>query len=235
MLRKIDHLNLGSSNLGRLQSKFHFSFAQYYNPQNIHFGVLRVINDDTIAPKSGFGTHPHEDMEIITYVINGTLTHKDSMGNERSLGRGDVQYLSAGVGITHSEYNNSDEVLRLLQIWIFPDKKGHKPNYGDQKFDSSLRHNKLLPIVSSKANGSSLAPIRINQDANFYVSELDKGVSVEFKVAKNRQAYLVLIEGKALINEFELAEQDGLESTEESLKITALEKSHFLVIEMKKG
>ncbi len=119
MLKKIESKNMGSSNLGWLRSKFHFSFAEYYNPNNINFGVLRVINDDLIEAGTGFDTHPHKDMEIISYVVNGDLTHEDSMGNKNTITRGHVQFMSAGSGVYHSEHNFGKEILRLLQIWIF--------------------------------------------------------------------------------------------------------------------
>lgn len=123
MIRKLEHQNMGKSDLGWLQSIFHFSFAEYYNPQNMHFGVLRVINDDLIKPQTGFDMHPHRDMEIISYVVDGSLTHGDSMGNKQTLHRGEVQYMSAGTGIYHSEHNLGSEMARLLQIWIYPDQK----------------------------------------------------------------------------------------------------------------
>lgn len=134
MLKRLPKENMGTSNLGWLESRFHFSFAQYYNPENINFGVLRVLNDDIIHPQSGFGTHPHKDMEIITYVIKGAITHKDSMGNSESLSRGEVQYMSAGEGITHSEYNTTDEDLRVLQLWIVPPQKSLPRLYGSHRF-----------------------------------------------------------------------------------------------------
>ena len=119
---------------GWLDSHFHFSFAEYYNPENINFGVLRVWNDDIVLPGTGFGTHPHDNMEIISYVLEGELSHADSMGNEQTLTRGQVQYMSAGTGITHSEYNHGEVPLRFFQIWIFADKRGYRPNYGDYRF-----------------------------------------------------------------------------------------------------
>ena len=122
MLRKLDHNNMGKSNLGWLRSVFHFSFAEYYNPKNINFGVLRVINDDLIDPHTGFPKHPHQNMEIVSYAVDGNLTHADSMGNENTITRGHVQYMSAGTGVYHSEMNHGDETLRLLQIWILPDQ-----------------------------------------------------------------------------------------------------------------
>ena len=142
MIRKIENKNMGKGDFQWLKTNYHFSFANYYNPDNIQFGVLRVLNDDIIKPHSGFDTHPHQDMEIITYVIEGQLTHEDSHGNRRTVGRGDVQYMSAGKGIYHSEYNHGDEDLRLLQIWIKPDKPGLEPNYGDLSLPFDKRLNK---------------------------------------------------------------------------------------------
>lgn len=231
MLKKIDNKNMGKSNLGWLNSSFHFSFSEYYNPSNINFGKLRVINDDLIQAKRGFSMHPHNDMEIVTYVIDGKLTHKDSMGNASELSRGEVQYMSAGTGVYHSEYNLGDENLRLLQIWIFPDKDDYKPNYGDNKFNWSDRENKWLHMVS---NNEGDAPIKIHQDVNIYSIFLDKNNEESLDVDKNRQAYLVQIEGSSIINGIELNEKDALEIVEENIKIKAKENSHFLVLEMKK-
>ena len=230
MLRRLPVEKMGESNLGWLRSKFHFSFAEYYNEKNINFGVLRVINDDYIAPGTGFPTHPHRDMEIISYVIEGKLTHKDSMGNESTLERGEVQYMSAGTGVTHSEYNKHAEDTRILQIWVLPDRKGHTPNYGEYKFKYEDRIGKWLHFVSSKEGD---AAIKINQDVNFYVTEIEAGKEMEFEVKEGRQAYVVQIEGKSEINSTAMNPRDGLETIGESLKIAALEKSHILVIEMK--
>lgn len=230
MIRRLPVEKMGESNLGWLRSKFHFSFAEYYNEKNINFGVLRVINDDYIAPGTGFPTHPHRDMEIISYVIEGKLTHKDSMGNESTLERGEVQYMSAGTGVTHSEYNKHAEDTRILQIWVLPDRKGHTPNYGEYKFKYEDRIGKWLHFVSSKEGD---APIKVNQDVNFYVTEIEAGKEMEFEVKEGRQAYVVQIEGKSEINSTAMNPRDGLETIGESLKIAALEKSHILVIEMK--
>ena len=230
MLRRLPAEKMGESNLGWLRSKFHFSFAEYYNEKNINFGVLRVINDDYIAPGTGFPTHPHRDMEIISYVIEGKLTHKDSMGNESTLERGEVQYMSAGTGVAHSEYNKHAEELRLLQIWVLPDRRGHTPNYGEYKFKYEDRMGKWLHFVSSKEGD---APIKVNQDVNFYVTEIEAGKEMEFEVKEGRQAYVVQIEGKSEINSTAMNTRDGMETIGESLKIVSLEKSHILVIEMK--
>lgn len=231
MLKRIDNTKMGSSDLGWLKSKFHFSFAEYHNPFNLNFGTLRVINDDLVNAGTGFDTHPHRDMEIISYVVNGELTHGDSMGNKNTLSRGHVQYMSAGTGVLHSEHNLGNETLRFLQIWIFPDKKKYEPNYGDHKFKWDDRKNKWLNIVSSKEGN---APIKINQDSNIFVLELDKDKEIEFIVGENRQAYLVQIEGTSDINNIVLNMRDALEITEEDIKIKALETSHFLVVEIKK-
>ncbi|NBI06307.1 pirin family protein [Senegalia massiliensis] len=231
MLRKVEHDNMGTSDLGWLKSIFHFSFSNYYNPDNMNFGVLRVLNDDLVESNTGFDMHPHREMEIISYVVNGELTHGDNMGNENKVTRGHVQYMTAGTGIYHSEHNLGDDVLRFLQIWIVPDKKGHNPNYGDYKFDWEKRKNKWFHIVSSK-NGK--APIKINQDVNFYVLELDKDNNIDFSVDKNRQAYLVQIEGSSNVNNISLVERDAMEIVEEDILIKANDTSHMFVIEMKK-
>ncbi len=231
MLRKIESKNMGSSNLGWLKSKFHFSFAEYYNPDNINFGVLRVINDDLIEAGTGFDTHPHRDMEIISYVVNGELTHGDSMGNKSTITRGHVQYMSAGTGVYHSEHNFGEDISRLLQIWIFPDKKGYIPNYGDYRFDWDDRHNEWLHMVSSKDGN---APIKINQDMNIYSLELEKDKEIDFQVKEGRQAYLVQIEGNSIINNIELANRDGMEIVEEDILIKAKGTSHILILEMNK-
>lgn len=231
MLRKLDHRNMGKSNLGWLKSIFHFSFAEYFNIDNMNFGVLRVINDDLIEGNTGFDLHPHKDMEIVSYVVDGELTHGDTMGNKNTISRGHVQYMSAGTGVYHSEHNLGDSTARLLQIWVIPDKKGYKPAYGDYRFNWDDRKNKWLNIVSSKDGD---AAIKINQDANFYVVELDEGKEIDFQVGSNRQAYLVQIEGNSTINNLELNERDALEIIEEDILIKGDKKSHILVIEMKK-
>jgi redox-sensitive bicupin YhaK (pirin superfamily) len=229
MVKKIEGRDMGSSNQGWLRSKFHFSFADYYNPNNIHFGVLRVINDDLIEAGTGFDTHPHKDMEIISYVVDGELTHEDSMGNKNMITRGQVQYMSAGTGIFHSEHNLGKDLLRLLQIWIFPNQRDHIPTYGDYRFDWEARQNQWLPMVSSKTGN---APIKMNQDANIYSLELEQGKDISFPVNEGRQAYLVQIEGSSIINNIELNTQDALEIMYENIEIKAVETSHFLLIEM---
>lgn len=231
MLRKIDSKNMGSSNLGWLKSKFHFSFAEYYNQGNMGFGVLRVINDDLVNAHTGFDTHPHRDMEIISYVIEGELTHGDSMGNKGTLKRGDVQYMSAGTGIYHSEHNVGEKIARFLQIWVLPDRKGHVPNYGEYRFDWNKRKNKWLHMVSSN---QGQAVIKVNQDVNISVLELEENNEMSYSVKEGRQAYLVQIEGSSNINGITLNERDAMEIVEENLEIKAELLSHFIIVEMSK-
>lgn len=222
-LYKADH--------GWLQSRFHFSFAEYHNRDNMRYGVLRVMNDDMIQPHTGFGTHPHQDMEIITYVIRGELTHQDNMGNKESLGRGSLQYLSAGTGITHSEKNEGDEAVHLIQTWILPYAKGLQPQYGSKVFDPETRHNKWLHLIAPLSTPNI---INIYQDANMYVSELDPNKTLTFEVEKNRQLYVKLMEGEAKINGIDFIEGDAAEVSGEDLHVEALHHVHILLVEMAK-
>ena len=233
MLKKLPKGNMGTSNLGWLESRFHFSFAEYRNPNNINFGVLRVLNDDIVHPQSGFDMHPHSNMEIISYVVKGEITHKDSMGNSETLKRGEVQYLSAGDGIYHSEHNvHKSEDLRLLQIWIIPPFAGLPRLYGSKRYEEKDRINKFLNIVSSQEGN---ADIKIYQDINIYVSELEIDKSLDFEIKENRQVYFVQIEGSSNINEITLNAGDAMEIVDiEKIEIKALENSHFLFIEMAK-
>lgn len=234
MLKYIDHKKMGRGIHSWLDSHFHFSFAEYYNPQNIHFGVLRVINDDLVKPQTGFDTHSHKNMEILSYVINGELTHADSMNNQQTLTRGQVQYMSAGTGVYHSEYNLGTQILRFLQIWILPDQDGYRPNYGDYKFEMSEREDKWLPIASKFGDEASDAPIRVHADINMYATVITEGKSLDFKVEPGRQAYLVLVEGEAEINEIHLHMRDALEIVEENISIQAIQQAHIVIIEMAK-
>ena len=231
MIKKLSKENMGTSNLGWLQSRFHFSFAEYRNPKNINFGVLRVLNDDIIHPSSGFDTHPHSNMEIISYIVDGEITHKDSMGNSETLKRGEVQYLSAGDGIYHSEHNlHQSNDLRLLQIWIIPPKAGLPRLYGSHRYKFEQRDNKLLNIVSSQDGNSN---IKIYQDIKIFVSEFDK--PFEYKIQKDRQIYFVQIEGSSSINGIILEDGDAMEIVDiGNLTVNPITKSHILFIEMAK-
>ncbi|MDR1689892.1 MAG: pirin family protein [Clostridiales bacterium] len=234
MLKYVDHTKMGRGIHGWLDSHFHFSFAEYYNPHNVRFGVLRVINDDIVQAQEGFDTHPHQDMEIISYVIRGELSHKDSMGNAHTLTRGQSQYMSAGTGVFHSEFNLQEkDDLRFMQIWIFPDKRGYKPNYGDYNFAIEDRFDKWLPIATGYENKENDAPIKIHQDINAYATILSAGGGIDFKVGADRQAYLVCLEGEADIGGIHLNTRDALEIIKEDVTISTKEGCHILVIEMK--
>lgn len=214
----------GNINHGWLNTYHHFSFANFFDPKKMGYGPLRVLNDDYITGKTGFDMHPHKDMEIVTYVINGSLTHQDSLNNERKVSRGHVQYMSAGTGIFHSEHNKEDETLRLLQIWILPRLLGGLPNYGDFLFNEEDRQDKWLHFVGQNAD------VKLNQDVNFYVTESSK--EFEFKVNKGRQVYLVNIEGNTKVNNHFLEEGDAVMANEDLLFIPEA-TSHVLLIEMK--
>lgn len=232
MIKVINHEKMGKSEMGWLHSIFHFSFAEYYNPDNIKFGSLRVINDDIFDAGKGFGTHPHENMEIISYVVDGVLTHKDSMGNKRDLVRGQVQYMSAGTGVTHSEYNLTEKPLRFLQIWIIPNKKGYTPNYGDYRFEWEEREGKWLQIVSGLQGN---APIQIHQDMNISVVSLKANENIDYHIDSNRQVYLVQIEGCGMINGETINEKDGAEIIdEEKINLRAKTDSHIILFDMEK-
>jgi redox-sensitive bicupin YhaK (pirin superfamily) len=230
MIRKIDVKTMGKGNHGWLHSIFHFSFADYYNPNNINFGVLRVLNDDLVTANNGFDMHPHKDMEIISYVVDGKLSHADSMNNQHTLERGQVQYMSAGTGVWHSEYNHGNETLRFLQMWILPDKNSYEPNYGDYRFIWKDRENKWLPLVSGDA--TKKVPIIIHQDINLYVTELDAGKTITFDVLDHRQVYIVQIEGSSNINGTIMNRSDAMEIIGENITIKPISKSHILLLEM---
>lgn len=196
-----------------LKSRFHFSFAEYRNYQNSDFGVLRVMNDDLVQPHRGFGTHPHGDMEIITYIVHGELTHQDSMGTSESLGRGSIQFMTAGTGIEHSEFNDGDKSLRFVQTWIVPSQRGLRPNYGSYNAQHDLKKNQLQHLVSNVKDASSSTPVEINQDIDAFASELELGHKVLYELPSGRQAYLLCIEGSVKVNGEALNKYDACEIT----------------------
>ena len=208
-----DEFNPEWTNGNWLKSKFHFNFAEYRNPANPSFGVLRVMNDDLVQPHRGFGSHPHRDMEIITYIVQGELTHEDSQGNKESLGRGSIQFMSAGTGVVHSEFNHGDKPLRFIQTWINPSAYDLPVNYGSCTGSADKRKNQLQHLVSDVKNTAVETPVKISQDANAYATELDLGQKVTHEMPKGRQAYLVCLEGKVKVNGTELARHDACEIT----------------------
>jgi len=231
MLKRIPFETLYTADHGWLKSRFHFSFADYYDSNNINYGVLRVMNDDIVQAKSGFGKHAHNDMEIITYVISGKLSHEDSMSNRESLSRGDIQYLSAGSGITHSEMNDSDESVHFIQTWIVPQIKGLTPQYGSKTFSLEERKNKWLHLVGPRDSG---AKINIYQDSSMYACEIDNTNRLSFNLKSGRQLYVKVMEGSANINGVLLKEGDAAEVEDENLNVEAVSNAHLLLVEMKK-
>lgn len=193
---------------GWLDTYYSFSFADYYDPKNLHWGALRVFNDDTIAAGEGFPMHSHRDMEIVTYVLSGELTHRDSMGNEGVVGTGGVQFMSAGTGVRHSEYNGRrHEPLHLVQMWIVPGRIGTAPSYGEMAFDVGARRNRWLTVVSGEPDVA--APIRITQTAIFKVAQLDHGV-VKHEFTAARYGFLFLASGAVMVNGAALKAGDAI-------------------------
>jgi quercetin 2,3-dioxygenase len=204
----------GHVNHGWLDSHFTFSFADYYDPQHMGFRTLRVINDDIIVGGGGFGTHPHRDMEIITYILSGALEHKDSMGNGRVIRPGEVQYMAAGTGVQHSEFNHSPtEPAHLLQIWILPDKKGAKPNYAEKSF-ANAAPGKLHLAASKTGRDDSII---INQDADLFVGKLKAGDKVSHALKPNRHAWLHVAEGEVELNGKSLKPGDAAAFSDEKV------------------
>jgi redox-sensitive bicupin YhaK (pirin superfamily) len=197
---------------GWLLSRFSFSFGDYNDPNNTNFGAVRVFNDDVIQPDSGFGMHPHRDMEIISYIIEGTLEHKDSIGNVGLIEAGEVQRITAGTGILHSEYNASTAIpVRLLQMWIIPEQRGLTPSWEQKQFTKEQQLNQLLPVVSGKAADGVIS---INQDATMYLSTLESGQQLTYKQSPERKILLFVIKGQLSLNEKEaLSEGDSARIT----------------------
>lgn len=199
----------GNANHGWLNSYHTFSFASYYNPERMHFGALRVLNDDTVEQGKGFPKHPHDNMEIISIPLEGDLEHKDSMGNVAVIKHGDVQVMSAGTGIQHSEYNkNKNQQVKFLQIWVFPNQKNVSPRYDQLTLNIKDRHNKLQQILSPNEND---AGVWIHQDAWFHLGRFDKNISTDYKLKKNGNGvYAFVLKGDFTINGHDLHTRDGL-------------------------
>ncbi|MFC6224286.1 pirin family protein [Hymenobacter artigasi] len=234
MARTVLHLanTRGHANHGWLNSFHTFSFAGYNNPERVHFGALRVLNDDTVAGGMGFSKHPHDNMEIISIPLSGDLEHQDSMGNKTVIRENDVQVMSAGTGVAHSEKNhNSKQEVKFLQIWVFPNQRGIKPNYGQQTFTPEARHNQLLEVVSPTADGTS---VHIQQDAWFHLGNLDQGFTTDYAVKKaGNGVYAFVLEGNVTINGQALHRRDGFGIWEtDKLEISADSKAELLLVEV---
>ena len=209
---------------GWLDSYHTFSFADYWDPRHMNFGPLRVINEDRVAPAMGFPTHPHRDMEIITYVLEGELSHKDSMGNGSTMRPGEVQRMSAGTGVRHSEFNSSDTTpLHLLQIWIIPSADGFPPSYEQKEFPTAEKLNRLRIVASPDGAEGSVA---IHQDARVYASVLEKAKAVQHEVAPDRKMWIQVARGAVVVNGRELRQGDGAGiQNEPTLEITGASDS----------
>jgi len=221
----------GAVNLGWLDSRHSFSFGHYYDPNHMGLGPLRVINEDRVQPGNGFDTHGHRDMEIISYVLEGALEHKDSMGTGSIIRPGDVQRMTAGTGVRHSEYNPSDtDPLHFLQIWIVPEKDRLSPNYEQKHFDLGGDNNGLVLIGSREGRNGSIV---INQDVDLFAAKLKKSGSVTHQVVAGRQIWLQIVRGAVTLNLVGLTEGDGAAiSDEENVKIEATEESEILLFDM---
>ena len=219
----------GHAEHGWLDTYHTFSFANYYDPHWMGYRSLRVINDDLVMPGMGFGTHPHRDMEIITYILSGSLEHKDSMGNGRVIRTGDVQYMAAGSGVQHSEFNPSkDEAVHLLQIWVQPDKKGVTPRYGEKSFKDA--ETGKLHLVTSKAGRDG--SIAIHQDADLWLAKLEPNNRIKHQLASQRHAWLHVAEGEVSLNGKTLTGGDAAAVTGEDLEVTASKPSQVLLFDL---
>lgn len=222
--------SLGGAHHGWLDAKHHFSFADYYDPDRMAWGALRVWNDDTIAPKSGFPPHGHADMEIITYVREGAISHQDSEGNKGRTVAGDVQVMSAGSGIRHAEYNLEDETTRIFQIWILPSSRGSKPSWGAKPFPKGDRTGRFVTLASGYETDVEALPIRT--EARVLGATLKAGQSTEYALGDSRHAYLVPAKGKVEVNGVKAEARDGLAIKDEAvIRVTALEDTELVMVD----
>lgn len=222
---------LGGAQHGWLETRHHFSFANYYDPKRMRWGHLRVWNDDIIAAHTGFPAHPHRDMEIITYVRSGAITHQDSLGNRGRTEAGDVQVMSAGSGIIHSEMNEENEATQLFQIWIMPDEKGLPPSWGTKPFPKEQRSGSFITLASGLPGDTDALPIRTN--ARLVAATLKAGQSTEYHIAPGRKVYLVPASGEIEINGVVAAAGDGVAISDESLlKVSAQQDSEIVLVDV---
>ena len=218
------------SDFGWLKTYWLFSFSNYFDPHNIQFGALRVFNDDVVEPGTGFPTHPHEEMEIVTIVLKGDMTHQDSMGNKTVIRAGDVQRMSAGTGLTHSEFNLSDKPVHFYQIWIYPDESGLKPTYDQKKFEPVVWENKLCPVASGQGISDT---VTFHTDATIYRCSLNAGRSVTHKDTFGRRIFVYLTNGQISANEMALKSKDQARiDIEEPLTLYAEQDSELILIDV---
>jgi redox-sensitive bicupin YhaK (pirin superfamily) len=221
----------GRASHGWLESRHTFSFADYWDPAHMGFRALRVINEDRVQPGRGFGSHPHRDMEIISYVLEGGLEHRDSMGHGSVIVPGDVQRMTAGTGVAHSEFNASrNDVVHFLQIWIVPDRRGLAPSYEQRRFTDDEKKNRFCLVASRDGRDGS---VTVHQDAELWVGLLDPGVRVAHALASGRHAWLQVTRGKVLVNGLPLAAGDGAAVTRESsVEVEASERAEVLLFDL---
>lgn len=223
--------SLGGANHGWLNAKHHFSFAEYHDPKRVHWGALRVWNDDTIQPGTGFPPHPHSDMEIITYVREGAISHQDNLGNKGRTVAGDVQVMSAGTGIRHSEYNLEPGITRIFQIWIFPNRRGQPPSWGTKPFPKGERSGQFVALASGFESDEDALPIRT--DARVLGATLKAGETAVYRFSgEGRHGYLVPATGKVEINGTPLEAGDGAAiEGEEVIRVTAIEDAELVLVD----
>ncbi len=218
------------SDFGWLKTYWLFSFSNYYDPTNIQFGALRVFNDDVVEPKTGFPTHPHEEMEIVTIVLSGEMTHKDSMGNQAVIKAGDVQRMSAGTGLTHSEFNLAKEPVHFYQVWIYPDLAGLKPSYDQKSFSPEAWKNRLLPVASGQGLHGA---VTFHTYATIYRCDLDARQKIDFSLNESRRVFLYLASGSLGLNDQKLeAEDQARIDLEKDLELRADMDSSFVLIDV---
>ena len=230
MIERRPFERLGGANHGWLDTKHHFSFADYQDPERMSWGRLRVWNDDTIAPDTGFPPHPHEDMEIITYVTEGAVTHQDSLGNKGRTEAGDVQVMSAGNGIRHAEYNREPETTKLFQIWILPTRRGQPPSWGTRPFPKGDRTGRFIALASGFENDNEALPIRT--DARVLGATLRAGETVDYRLGRERHGYLVPAKGSVEVNGVRIDARDGAAiRDEEGLRVRALDDAELVLVD----
>ena len=224
---------LGGADHGWLKARHHFSFANYHDPARTNWGRLRVWNDDEIAPGTGFDPHPHRDMEIITYVREGAITHRDSLGNEGRTAAGDVQIMSAGTGVVHGEWNLEPEVTKIFQIWIIPDRRGATPNWGAKQFPKAAREAGFEVLASGRPGDAENGALPLNVDGAVMATTLKAGQSVALDLGPGRAAYLVPAKGAVTVNGAALGARDGAAIRQERrVEIAATEDAEVVVVEV---
>lgn len=230
MIERRPFAELGGADHGWLRTRHHFSFAHYRDPERMGWGALRVWNDDEIAPQTGFPPHPHADMEIVTYVRQGAITHRDSLGNEGRTPAGDVQVMSAGTGIRHAEYNLEPETTKIFQIWIVPSEHGTPPRWGTKPFPKEDRSGRFVSLASGSREDGDALPLRA--DARVLGATLKAGEIAEYPLAAGRYAYLVAARGAVAVNGMRLGERDGAAIADErGLRVEAIEDAEIILVD----